>query len=428
MLVAILVLMATSYWLTENLNTAISEIIDERMDVQIHAIEVAFGPDGRLDRSRLFRLREVAVPRTSWGWQAQSPEGAWQEGVPILRAGFAMPRKHVIRGVYSGNGYTPSGAWMRLRRKEITTPGGMRVVTVAAPEELLKHPLANIDLIIRRQITMLAIFLIVAIGLLLSLGLQPLRLLRDQVARLRNGERQSVATSQPAELWALARELNELVERNQAGLQSARDHVANLAHAIKTPLASLALQLDLEESSTLSRALVAQIGDCIAHHLHRARSAAIGLGERARCDLAAIGEDQVLTMQRLFADRHIIIDNRIPDPCLVQVDGEDMNEMLGNILENACRFARSRVEIACIVMGRDIHLSICDDGPGIAPEAIALAMQPGQRLDEQSEGYGFGLVITRELVDLYGGQILLSASDDLGGLAVSLTLPRQIAV
>jgi signal transduction histidine kinase len=215
--------------------------------------------------------------------------------------------------------------------------------------------------------------------------------------------------------------------QNSASLEAARRHVANLAHAIKTPLASLAVQLDCEDASPESRALVTQVSERIAHHLRRARSAAIGLGGRARCDIADSAADLTQTMRRLFAGRNVKIDNRIAASAVASVDPEDLSEMLGNVLENACRFARSLVNLEMHLDGRVAHIVVSDDGPGIPPDKIPIALRAGERLEETSGGYGFGLVIAKELAELYGGSLTLSPSDDLGGLRVTIVVPRKVA-
>jgi signal transduction histidine kinase len=193
---------------------------------------------------------------------------------------------------------------------------------------------------------------------------------------------------------------------------------------VKTPLSSLMLQLEHEGASGESRALVASISDRVAQHLRRARSGAAQLGIRARADVHETIEMLLPMLDSISGARGPRIDNQVPARCHIAAEAEDLGEMLGNVLENACRFAQSLIVVDARHDGKDLAITVDDDGAGVPDEELVHVLQPGVRLDEVSEGYGFGLAIVRELVELYGGTLVLGRSALLGGLCITLRLPR----
>jgi len=240
---------------------------------------------------------------------------------------------------------------------------------------------------------------------------------------VRSGEEPRLPVDQPRELRPLAEEVNALIEQNEAGLEHARSHLSNLAHGLKTPLTTLSLQLARENASPEARALVEQLDERIAHHLRRARSAAPGAGGRARSPIAEVAEGLAEVLRRIHADRGVRIDVDADRSLAVAIDAQDLDEMLGNLLDNACQHAADRVMLAAHGEGPIVVVEIADDGPGLTGAEADEALRRGARIDESGPGYGFGLAIVRELVELYGGQLSLARSDALGGLVVCLSLP-----
>jgi signal transduction histidine kinase len=221
----------------------------------------------------------------------------------------------------------------------------------------------------------------------------------------------------------LVEELNGLIEANRTALEQARGHVANLAHGLKTPLA--ALRLDLAEGST-DRLIphVDRIDAQIRHHLGRARAASpAGIG-RVLTPLAPHIDDLVEALSRIHADRAIRPIVAADADLKVQCDPQDLDEMIGNLLDNAWRWARTEVRITATAEGRMIAIEIADDGPGISEELLASAIEPGRRLDESGEGHGFGLSIARELAEWHGGRLIL-VNGKTGGLSATLRLPAE---
>ena len=205
---------------------------------------------------------------------------------------------------------------------------------------------------------------------------------------------------------------------SERALATARASAANLAHALKTPVATLALDLAGDPPRA---AQVARIDATIRHHLARARvqngavRAATALGSAIRDLTHAIG--------RLHADRDITLSTDMTDDLAVAMDAQDLDEVAGNLIDNAARHARTRVLIAARAEERQIRLTVSDDGPGIAEADRIRATQAGARLDERGDGHGFGLSIARELAELHGGRLILDEAAG-GGLAATVLLPR----
>jgi signal transduction histidine kinase len=256
------------------------------------------------------------------------------------------------------------------------------------------------------------------------LGLRPLDRLRDAVAAIRAGRRERLPEAQPFEVRPLVIEINALLDQNAATLERARSHVANLAHGLKTPLATLALGLaEGERDKTgVLRDLIDQIERRIRHHLGRARSAALNGPVRMRVPIARIG-DLVETLAKIYAARTIAVTQELPQDLAVACEPQDFDEMIGNLLDNAFKWSRGRIAIrATFEANRDIAIAIADDGNGLDAAQLPQLLRPGMRADEEAPGFGFGLSITRELAELYGGTLDF-ATPSWGGLEVTLRLP-----
>lgn len=411
-------------WLLINLvTTVLSDNMDIPLDAQIRTLQHAIGPAGRLETASL--SWDLLHPARGWGWEVVTPRGRWARNMPLQALEYPVPLIHPVDGFYSGRDAATHGLVLHARRMD--RPGGMAGahVLVVSPEQLIQQPLDRVAQQTRSFAGLGLAVLLLACWAQIGVGLRPLRQLGTAIARIRSGEAQSLPVRQPAELAPLAQEINALIARNERGLETARRNAANLAHAVKTPLSTLMLQLEQEDASAEARALVAHVSERVAHHLRRARSAAVGLGGRPRADVHEAVEALRPVLASLAGpDRLLHIENRVMPPYPVAVDGEDLSEMLGNLLENACRYARSHISVEAGEDGRWLVLGVSDDGPGIPPAGLETVLQPGVRLDEVSEGYGLGLAITRELAEMYEGTLALGPASARGGLKASLTLPR----
>ncbi|VVB46830.1 Signal transduction histidine kinase [Beijerinckiaceae bacterium RH AL1] len=310
---------------------------------------------------------------------------------------------------------------MRVARRSI---GGVPVtIFVAAPVESITHPMREALTTISIAVAGLGLALIAAALVQVRLGLRPLGRLRREVAAVRDGRAALLPVAQPAEIEPLVTELNALLAQNAANLERARRHVANLAHGLKTPLATLALSLERMpgDDGAAARKLATLVERRIRHHLARARAAALEGPARSRTPLAVRLGDLGDALARIHAGRQVVFALECPPEAAIACEPQDVDEIFGNLLDNAFKYTRERVACEVREVGRQTIVEIADDGPGLSAQEIARVLRPGQRLDEDIPGYGFGLPIARELVELYGGTLALAGRER--GLVVTVRLP-----
>lgn len=258
----------------------------------------------------------------------------------------------------------------------------------------------------------------------------PLWRLRASLSSVRKGSSQRIEGDYPTEVQPLVNDLNGLLEDRERAVTRALTTAGDLAHGLKTPLAVLVQEAEQAGSAghhdlaaTLRRQLE-RMQRQIDYHLARARAtvsarAAPGL----RCSILPSVEGLVRTMRRLHAERELTIDIDVSPAHEIRGRREDLDEMLGNLLDNACKWARSRVAISSALEDALLFISVDDDGPGLDPSLRAQVLQRGVRADQRVRGSGFGLAIVSELAELYGGSVTLETSP-LGGTRARLQLPR----
>lgn len=375
--------------------------IDERLDAQITALRAGLEAGTLAARPERFEGPPFDGPG-GWIWEVR-------RGGEIVRSdSLAGPRP-------------PTNLMLR----ELDLPGEPPArILVGAPQAALYGPLR--DVLASLALALGGLGLVLAFGAVaqVRLGLAPLGRLRDSLAAVRTGQRARVPADQPEEVRPLVTELNALLEENERNLDRARGHVANLAHALKTPLATLALALR-DPSRDPEGTLAAQVEDMdrrVRHHLRRARAAALAGPGRARTPLLPRLTDLRAVLVRIHADKAPEMALDVPDGLALACEEQDCDEMLGNLLDNACRWCAKDVSVTARRMGSQVEIRIEDDGPGLIPEAASAMLERGRRLDEAVPGDGFGLPITLELAELYGGSLALGRSEK-GGLRATLVLP-----
>jgi signal transduction histidine kinase len=263
---------------------------------------------------------------------------------------------------------------------------------------------------------------------IVSSGLSSLTRLRERLAAVHDGHDRQVAGEYPAEVQPLVTDLNELLAHRDRRVQDALARAGDLAHGLKTPLAVLAQEAERADAAghadqaQVVQQQVERMRRHVDYHLAHARAAASGATPGARAAVQPSVDGLVRTLSRLHAGRGLHLDAAVDAGHAIRGHREDLDEMLGNLLDNACTWARTRVIVSSAQLNGHVTIDVDDDGPGL-PEALRRAvLQRGVRADEAAPGSGFGLAIVREVAELYGGSIALEPSS-LGGLRARLRLP-----
>jgi len=273
-------------------------------------------------------------------------------------------------------------------------------------------------------------FVLLIVGLIqITRGVSPVAQLRTRLSAIHRGQAKRMDGDFPSEVQPLVNDLNALLAERDARVERAQAKAGDLAHTLKTPLAILMQEAELaarsghSEIANAIRQQVERMQRQMDYHLAHARAAASGAAPGTRCDVSLAAEGLDRTLRRLYADRNLTIAMNVPSGQAVRVEQADLEEMLGNLLDNACKWAATRVSLSTETSGKMLNLIVEDDGPGVADAMLESVLHRGVRVDETAPGSGFGLAIVRDLAEVYGGTIALGRSP-LGGLRANLTLPR----
>ncbi len=310
---------------------------------------------------------------------------------------------------------------------------------VAADLQQTTAAVAEFNGVLALSLAVLLLLLALAAWAQVSVGLLPLRALRRSLQDVEEGRAPRLAGRFPAEVQPLVDDFNTVLERNQDVVTRARTQAGNLAHALKTPLSVLEHAAG-QSDPALPRLVQEQVAMARRHidwHLARSRAAASGRLPGQRTDAVATLGGLLRVMQKLHAGRGITLSLQQPDRAIwFAGEEQDLQEMLGNLLDNACKWARSRVSIAVELPAAPVHagpsagasllIEVRDDGPGIDASQLRTVMARGVRLDESVPGSGLGLAIVQDLAALYGGSLHL-ANGETSGLCARLSLPATRA-
>ncbi|MBL8359211.1 MAG: sensor histidine kinase [Rubrivivax sp.] len=356
--------------------------------------------------------RSMLRSRSLWDAELAMPVDALADGA-VHRHDVAGPRGEPLRTAErSLQAGEPADARWRL-----IVAGDLR--DTAAAIERFNGVLA---------LSLLGLGVLLALAALaqVAVGLAPLRTMQQGLQRVRAGRDQRLAGRFPAEVQPLVDEFNGVLERHAQSVERARAQAGNLAHALKTPLAILGQAARGAGPGALPTLVDEQVQVAerqLQWHLARARAAATQRMPGQRTLVLPVATDLLRTMDRLHADRHLDLGaDDVPAALAFAGEAQDLQEMLGNLLDNACRSARTRVCVRATRVGPLLHIAVEDDGPGIAPDQRAAVLQRGVRLDESRAGSGLGLAIVLDLARQYGGDLALDATAS-GGLCARLTLP-----
>ena len=335
-------------------------------------------------------------------------------------------------GARRGYATGPDDRPLRMVERVIDTGDqGIYLVQVAATTDEIEAQMAQFELSLLISFAVLAVVLVASSAVQLRYGLRPLRRLQHGVTAIRRGEHDEIEGVFPRDLAPLASELNLMIVANRDVVERARTQVGNLAHALKTPLSVI-----MNEAATEPGPLSAKVGeqaavmrDQLSYYLERARAAVAARKIGSATEVAPVVAALVRTFEKIYRERDVRFAEQGGADLRFLGERQDLEEMIGNLVDNAGKWARSEVKIAVGAAFRDadserafFRVTIDDDGPGLPPESRAAALKRGRRLDESKPGSGLGLSIVEELAGLYGGRFLLDSSP-AGGLRAELTLP-----
>jgi signal transduction histidine kinase len=314
---------------------------------------------------------------------------------------------------------------IRVLERDVRLPGSpvQWRFQVAQSRELLDQQIGTLRNTLLKSFALLALGLVLMAALQTLYGLWPLRKVREAIAAMRSGEASRVDAPMPIEVTPMIDELNDLLAHNERQAEEARRHAGNLAHALKTPLtvvmnAATARAPDLadtviREATTMRRQ--------VDHHLARARAVGRRGSAHSRADAWPSLQAVERAVARLYPDVRIDIDGR--KDVAVHVERQDLDEMLGNLIENAAKYGGGSVFVTVRAEAGYVEFMVEDDGTGIPEEERQRIFDRGARLDTGKPGTGLGLAIVRDVAEIYEGTVTLDESEDLGGLLARLRLP-----
>lgn len=327
-----------------------------------------------------------------------------------------------------GNAIGPADERLRIAARSITIPNRDTPILLfaAADREATDEGANQLRLLLLISMTFLAGGTLIALWVGLRLALLPFRRVQLHISQIRSGHRAKLDGDYPVEVIPLTDELNKLLDNNRSVVERAQTHVGNLAHALKTPLA--VLRNEATGNTPLDdvvRRQTESMRSNVDHYLRRAQAAARAEALGVRTEVKPVVDGLVRLLNRLFEASRIEVSSTVPDGIFLRIEQQDLEEMLGNIMENACKWTKSRVEVS-IEAGENalMMIHVDDNGDGLTDAEMAAVVKRGVRLDEKAPGTGLGLSIVTDIAEMNGGQFTLSESP-MGGLRATIGLRRS---
>jgi signal transduction histidine kinase len=425
-----LLLLIGGYGLDRVLTRGIVQNFDQQLEYVLNAMIGAseIGPDGEVRFTRPPADQRFLEPYSGAYFQIS---GNGQESFPsrsLWDRRLKYDQAHNDVELHKRDSFEFEGEPLRILERDVVLPGSnvRWRFQVAQSREAIDGQIRDLRSTLVRSFAALGLGLLVLAALQAIYGLWPLRRVRREVAAIRGGIQTRIAEAFPREVEPLVDEINELLAHSEAQAEEARRHAGNLAHALKTPLtvitnAATAHAPDLNDTVIREASVMRRQVD---HHLARARA----IGRRASAQARATVWDSVQAVERAVSTLYpnITIDIVGNKEAQARVERQDLDEMLGNLIENAAKYGHGRVFVTVDppAAGR-VAKHIEDDGPGIAKSQREELFTRGKRLDTTGKpGTGLGLAIVRDVAEIYGGKVSLDESEDLGGLLVTLSLPE----
>ena len=422
-----LMLAGGGFALDRVLTAAVTRNFDDQLEYVLTALIVSaqIGPENEVIFNREPADQRFIEPYSGLYWQVS---GKGHEDFPSRslwdrRLRFGDAHTDLVVHAYDSTQF--GGEKLRILERDVRLPGSpvRWRFKVAQSRDGLDAQIGTLRRTVFFSFVLLALGLIVMAALQTFYGLWPLRKVREEIARMRSGQSRQIDRPMPIEVAPMVEELNGLIEHNERQAEEARRHAGNLAHALKTPLtvimnAATANADDLgptviREATTMRRQ--------VDHHLARARAVGRRGNAHSRADVWPSLESVERAVERLYAHVRFDLDGR--KDLQVHVERQDLDEMLGNLIENAAKYGGGSVFVTVGAQAGFVEFLVEDDGMGIPEEDRARLFDRGARLDTGKPGTGLGLAIVRDVAEIYEGTVSLEESEDLGGLMVRLRLP-----
>jgi signal transduction histidine kinase len=409
------------------LQSAITRNFDAQLEYVLTAMiaSAELGPDGEVRFNRQLGDQRFLEPYSGLYWQVSSKDSdpfrsrsLWDRALPVPHLN-ADSADHIYDSAAFPN--EP----LRVMERDVRLPGSETLwrFQVAQGRQALNDQIKALRQTVVRSFALLGIGLILMAALQATFGLWPLRKIRREIGAVRTGLQARVDERLPVEIAPMVEELNQLLDHNERQAEEARRHAGNLAHALKTPL-TVIMNEATAHSPDLAATVIAQATTMrrqVEHHLARARA----VGRRGSGQSRSEVWPSLTAVERAVCrmHRHITLDLTGDRTAVVRVERQDLDEMIGNLIENAAKYGQGRVFVTVSREDGFISIMVEDDGRGIPEAQRANVLERGARLDTGKPGTGLGLAIVRDVSEIYGGSIVLGESEDLGGLCACLRLP-----
>lgn len=438
----VIILLVTGVVLSSLYRQAVERAFDRRLGVYLRTLVADIASPEEAGEKFPQSLGEplFELPLSGWYWQVtrvdpgktevRSSRSLWDGGLPHLRDQGIPGSADGSRAGYVGG---PEDQRLRLVERNVDLGDeGHYLVAVAGDAAEISDETRSFDQALIITFSILAAVLLLTTTFQVRFGLAPLKRITDGLAAIRSGSAERLSGKFPEEIAPLARETNALIETNREIVERARTHVGNLAHALKTPLSVMVNEATAHGTEPFGQKILEQadiMRDQVARHLERARLAArltvVGSVTQAAPVVTALAR----TMEKIHRDKNLTIDVHADEAAQFHGERPDLEEMVGNLVDNACKWASSRVAIEVVRERPDaaserqvVRVIVDDDGRGLSPSEREQVAKRGRRLDETKPGSGLGLSIVLELAGLYGGGLTFGTAP-LGGLRAELVLP-----
>jgi signal transduction histidine kinase len=450
----LVILILTGIALSTLYRHAVERAFDRRLDVYLRTLvaDVASPDEGGDKFPQSIGEPLFELPLSGWYWQVtrldakkpdiRSSRSLWDSSLPHLASDQASVEYR------QGYAQGPEDQRLRLVERSIDLGDeGKYLIAVAGDASEIDDETRSFDRAISLTFGALTLALLLTTALQVRFGLAPLTRISQRLAAIRSGRAERLEGQFPVEIAPLARETNALLDANREIVERARTHVGNLAHALKTPLSVIVNEAAARGEEPLAKKVREQadiMRDQIARQLERARLAARPTVVGTLTDVPPVVTALARTMEKLYRARDIAIAVDVPDHAFFRGEQQDLEEMLGNLVDNGCKWAQSRVAIEVVAAKTNadvergprstkpdaaakgekprLRIIVDDDGPGLSPDEREQVARRGQRLDESKPGSGLGLSIVVELAALYDGALTFGTAP-IGGLRAELALP-----